>query len=70
MFAIITAKGGMELGQAKKDLEEEENKRKRQEEHLINYKGYERCYRCNELFMPEHEGQTVCSPCWEEVMKE
>lgn len=55
------------MGQAKKDLMEQEAKKARKEAYLLN-NGYNKCSRCGELFIPEEDEQ-ICPDCWKEVIE-
>ncbi|WP_421535927.1 hypothetical protein [Priestia sp. D3YE.R1] len=53
------------MGQAKKELEEKEHRRRKQLEYLTKYKGYTICVECNEPFLATHDS-IICDGCWRE----
>lgn len=57
------------MGQAKKELEEKEYKRRKQLEYLTKYKGYTICVECNEPFLATHDA-IICNGCWREKTKD
>ncbi|HAZ0588797.1 TPA: hypothetical protein J0S99_003081 [Enterococcus faecium] len=51
------------MGQAKKELAEQEAKLARKDKYLEK-KGYNKCVECQEMFIPK-DGEIICGDCWE-----
>lgn len=56
------------MGQAKKELDKQEEKRYRKEEYLKN-SGYNKCVECQEMFIPKDD-EIICKDCWDKKIAE
>lgn len=61
--STIQRGGNIYMGQAKKELAEQEAKLARKDKYLEK-KGYNKCVECQEMFIPK-DGEIICGDCWE-----
>jgi len=57
------------MGQAKKQLEEQEAKEARRLNYLTQNEGYTICVECQKPFKSPHDS-IICNECWEEKTRD